>query len=165
MSRGGPIAERIQRIKTLVEPVIDREGYELIDAEFASDHGRNVLRLFIDTIPPGTPERGVSVDDCAVVSRVVGDLLEVEDAITGDYHLEISSPGLFRPLTKPEHFARAMGVRVKVKTFDKVHDRRVFVGELTNYGAESLTVNVDGRPLEVPLAQIAKANLEPLMDF
>ena len=154
-----------ERVYELVEPVVAREGYEVLDVELVMERGRAILRLYIDTVPPSTPERGVSVEDCTHVSRVVGDLLDVEDVVPGEYNLEVSSPGLFRPLTKPEHFARAMGERVRVKTYDKIHERRVFVGILTQHGDGHLTVNVDGQPFEVPLDGVAKANLEPLLDF
>ena len=158
------VKARVDRVTQLVEPVVGREGYELLDAEFVSEHGRTILRLYIDTVPPGTEEKGVTVDDCAHISRVVGDLLDVEEAIGGNYHLEVSSPGLFRPLTKPGHFDRALGERVKVKTFDKVNDRRVFIGTLKAHQEGKLTVDVDGVEHHVDLKDVAKANLEPLFD-
>lgn len=150
-----------EKVATLVDSVVEREGYELVDTQFVTERGRAILRLFIDTIPPGTAERGVSVDDCTHVSRIVGDLLDVEDVIGGEYNLEVSSPGLFRPLTKPAHFERALGERVKVKTYAKVEDRRVFVGLLKAHDSTQLAIDVDGTEFTVPLAQVAKANLEP----
>jgi ribosome maturation factor RimP len=158
------IKQRRERVQELVEPVVTREGYELLDAEIVAEAGRTIVRLFIDTIPPGTEEKGVTVDDCAVVSRVVGDLLEVENVMGGEYHLEVSSPGLYRPLTKPAHFDRAIGARVKVKTFEKKDNRRVYTGTLKQHDNGVLTVEVDGTEHQVALAEIAKANLEPLLD-
>lgn len=159
MSSKGKAAE----VRDLVEGAIAREGFELVEVEHVVERGKPVLRLYIDTIPPGTKERGVTVDECSVVSRLVSDLLDVEDVIGGSYALEVSSPGLFRPLTKPEHFARALGERVKVKTFEKVGDRKVFTGILTRREGQSLVVQVDGVEHTLELSQVAKANLEPLI--
>lgn len=151
------------QVRDLVDGVIAREGFELVEVEHVVERGRPVLRLYIDTIPPGTKERGVTVDECQVVSRLVSDLLDVEDVIGGTYALEVSSPGLFRPLTKPEHFDRVLGERVKVKTFEKIGDRKVFTGILTRREGQNLVVQVDGVEHSLDLAQVAKANLEPLI--
>ncbi|NJK89092.1 MAG: ribosome maturation factor RimP, partial [Myxococcales bacterium] len=127
----------------LVEPVIARESYELIAAEYIVERGRAVLRLFIDTIPPSTPERGVSVEDCTTVSRLVSDLLDVEDVIPSEYNLEVSSPGMFRPLTKPAHFERALGERVRIKTYEKLEGRKAFTGKLEAHGENEVHVVLD----------------------
>lgn len=155
--------ETAEKVRTLIERVVAAEGFELVDVEHVVEHGKAVLRLFIDTVPPGTKTRGVTVDDCQRVSRVVGDLLDVEDAVPGEYTLEVSSPGLFRPLTKPEHYARAMNERVKVKTFEKLEGRKVFVGILRKHEDGVVTIDVDGTEFRVPLTAVAKANLEPLL--
>lgn len=155
----------VERVKALLEPVMDREGYELLEVEHLSERGRMVLRLYIDTVPPGTKERGVSVEDCTFVSRLVGDILDVEDVVDGNYNLEVSSPGLFRPLTKPVHFDRVVGERVRVKTYEKIEGRRAFTGTLESREGQTLNVVVDGQPYALALDNIAKANLEPELDF
>ena len=155
--------EQAQRIRSLCEGVIAREGYELVDVELASERGRQILRMFIDTVPPGTSERGVGVDDCARVSRMVGDILEVDETLGAAYTLEVSSPGLFRPLTKPEHYDRVVGERVKVKTFAKHEGRKVFTGILKGLQEGMVSVDVDGAVYSVPLEGVSKANLEPLL--
>lgn len=154
-----------ERVHALIDEVVAREGYELVDLEFVTERGRPILRAYIDTIPPSTPERGVGVEDCSHVSRVVGDIIDVEDVVPGEYNLEVSSPGIFRPLTKPEHFERVLGQRVQVKTYDKHFERRVFVGTLIKHAEGQITVEVDGQPYELALSGVAKANLEPLFDF
>ena len=159
------VKQIIEQVKTLLDPVVEREGYELLDVEYVSDRGRMILRLYIDTIPPGTPEKGVTVEDCSFISRIVGDILDVEETIGDKYHLEVSSPGLFRPLTKPPHFDRVVGERVKVKTFEKLEGRRVFTGTLVKHEAGALTVEVDGTAHTLNLENVAKANLEPELDF
>jgi len=162
-SRATQIRDRVHQ---LVEPVLEAERFELIETEFLGEGRGAVLRLYIDSIPPGTKEEGVSVDDCQRVSRVVGDLLDVEDAIPGAYRLEVSSPGLFRPLTKPAHFTRELGNRVKVKTFEKREGRRTYTGCLEDFEGERLTLSLeDGQRFTFELREVAKANLEPLLEF
>lgn len=151
------------RLLEQVDAVVTAEGYELVDLQLASDRGGAIVRLFVDTVPPSDAARGVSIEDCTHVSRRVGAALDADDPMPGEYRLEVSSPGLFRPLTKPEHFERALGERVKVKTFERLGDRKVFIGTLTSADEERLVVAVDGTDFEVPLASIAKANLEPLI--
>ncbi len=153
----------VERVKALVDPVVEREGYELVDVELGTDHGRAVLRLYIDLKDSGAG--AVNVDDCSHVSRIVGDLLDVEEVMEGAFNLEVSSPGLYRPLTKPAHFDRAVGERVKVKTFDKHEDRRVFTGVLRAHADGQLLMDVDGREYRLSLKDVAKANLEPALEF
>ncbi len=155
-----------ERAKALVNAVVEREGYELVDVEFVTEMGRAILRMYVDTVPPGDEHHGVTVDDCSHLSRVISDVLDVEDAVSGQYNLEISSPGLFRPLTKTPHFERVIGQRVKVKTYQKIDGRRVFTGELIGISDDGvLTVEVDGHRYTMPVADVAKANLEPELKF
>jgi ribosome maturation factor RimP len=96
----------------------------------------------------------------------VSDVLDVEDVVPGEYNLEVSSPGLFRPLTKAAHFERAVGERIKVKTYEKQDGRRVFTGILEARDEDRLVVRVDdGQTFEIPLGSVAKANLEPHLDL
>ena len=153
------------KTRELVTTVVDREGYELVDVEFVTERGRAILRMYIDTVPPGDENRGITVDDCSHLSRIISDVLDVEDAVAGNYNLEISSPGLFRPLTKPAHFDRVVGQRVKVKTYQKIEDRRMFTGQLVAHRDGLLVVDVDGRQYELSIKDVAKANLEPELNF
>lgn len=154
-----------QAVIELVDPLVALEGFELVDVEFIVARGKPILRLFIDTVPPGTPERGVSVEDCSQVSRLVSDVLDVEDVVPGEYTLEVSSPGLFRPLTKPEHYARSLGERIKVKTYEKIEGRKTFTGRLDERDEQGVVVTVDdGTRFHIPVVAIAKANLEPQFD-
>jgi ribosome maturation factor RimP len=153
----------VERVRTLADPVIEREGYELIDVELGTDHGRTILRLYIDA--KSERSQGVTVEDCSHVSRIVGDLLDVEEVMDGAFNLEVSSPGLFRPLTKPAHFVRAVGERVKVKTFRKLDERRVFTGVLRGIEDGHLLMDVEGREYRLRLEDVAKANLEPALEF
>lgn len=158
MGRKEDILESVRRIAA---PLAAQEGLELVDVEIGGAGGRQTLRLFIDK--PG----GVSLDDCTEVSRAVSAALDVEDPIAGAYDLEVSSPGLDRPLRTPEHFEKFKGSKVRVKTFGPVpecENRKTFVGQLIGFAEGKVIVDVDGKVFHVPHAQVSKANVEPVFD-
>ena len=139
---------------SLLEPAVNALGYELVDLDVRS--GRNgLLRLFIDN------EAGVNLSDCEFVSKQVGDLLDVEDPIPGNYNLEVSSPGLDRKLTKSEHFQRFTGETVKVQMRFPIEGRRRFRGTLVASDDENIVVEVDGESHTLPVATIDTARLVP----
>lgn len=142
-------------LATLLEPTVERLGYELTDLEARIGGKSGLIRLFIDK--PG----GVGLEDCEKVSRAVSALLAVEDPVPGNYDLEVSSPGLDRKLTKVEHFQRFMGQTVKVKTRFPVEGRRRFRGELLSVDEEKIVVEVDGESHSLALAAIDTARLVP----
>jgi ribosome maturation factor RimP len=141
----------------LLEPVVERLGYELVDLEVRLG-GNGLLRLYIDQ-----PD-GVDLDDCENVSRAVSALLDVEDPLPGNYNLEISSPGLDRKLTKVEHFQRFMGETVKVQTRFPIEGRRRFRGTLMSSDDENIVVEVDGESHSLPLKTIDTARLVPVVE-
>ena len=158
MGRKEDILEKVRRIAA---PLAAQEGMELVDVELGGFGGRQALRLFIDR--PG----GVSLDDCTSVSRALSAALDVEDPIQGAYDLEVSSPGLDRPLRTPEHFARFAGQRVRVRTYGPVPEcgnLKTFVGTLQGFEEGKVMVDVDGKVFGVPHAQVSKANVEPVFD-
>ena len=114
-----------RRVWELSEPVASAAGLELIDVQYRPEGGRLILRVLIDR-----PQGGVTLDELARVSREIGDVLDAHDAVTGRYHLECSSPGINRPLVRPEHFRRAVGERVHVRTHEPIAGRRQFHGVL-----------------------------------
>src|SRR5207248_6671079 len=123
-------------------------GLELVDVEFAGPGGHPTLRLYIDKVGGG-----VTLDDCTQVSRALSAALDVEDPIAGRYELEVSSPGLDRPLRTREHFERFLGSKVRVKTYGPLADaenRKTFVGKLLAYEENKVVVDVDGRVFRVP---------------
>jgi len=151
----------VERTRSVLEPVLARDGFELVEVEWVRGGGRWTLRLFIDK--PG----GVGVEDCGLVTRTVEPILDVEDFIEPAYDLEVSSPGLDRPLRKPEHFARAAGQRVHVKAFGPVPGtaegapaRKNWTGTLRGLRDGAVEVDVDGVLHRIPHDQIAKAHLE-----
>jgi ribosome maturation factor RimP len=153
--------EILERVRQIAAPLAAQEGLELIDVEIGGGGGRQVLRLFIDKAT------GVSLDDCTSISRAVSAALDVEDPIQGTYDLEVSSPGLDRPLKKPEHFQKFLGSRVRVKTFGPLpecENRKSFIGILKGYENSTIAVDVDGKVFQVPHAQVSKANVEPVFE-
>ena len=136
-------------------PLVEGLGYELWELEYSPGRGNGFLRLYIDAAA------GITLDDCERVSRAVSEVLDAEDPIPGQYTLEVSSPGLERPLRTAEHFARFVGETVHVETLQAIEGRRRFMGALTAAGAETIEVEVDGKRWTLPLSGIRKAHLAP----
>jgi len=152
------IAEHARR---LLEPVLERDGFELVEVEWLRMGGRWTLRLFVDRAG------GVTIDDCQAVSRTVEPMLDVEDFIEPAYDLEVSSPGLDRPLRKPQDFDRFAGQRAHVKAFAPLADtapgqapRKQWTGSLRGFRDGAVEIDVDGTVHRIPLDRIAKAHLE-----
>ena len=155
--------ERIEeRVREIAEAALGKLGLELVDAEYKREPGGTVLRLTIDR------EDGVSLDDCSAASRLLEPEFEaqgVDELIPGPYNLEVSSPGLFRPLKRPRDYQRSVGRRVKVRTFRPVDERREFVGILDRLGEDHFFLKLDEALVQIELANVAKANLEPELRF
>lgn len=141
----------------LLEPTIERLGYELTDLELKLGGRDGLVRVFIDKTD------GIDIEDCEAVSRQVSAILDVEDPLPGHYTLEVSSPGLDRTLTKPAHFQRFMGEDVRVKLRFPLDGRRNFRGELKAADDEQIEVEVDGQSFSLPLATIESARLIPTL--
>ncbi len=148
------------QISELALPILDSLGMELVELEYRKEGQGMVLRLYIDK--PG----GVTLDDCADVSRELSEILDVEDVIHCHYSLEVSSPGLNRPLKKEADYVRYAGRLVKIRTFEMVADdagnrRKTFLGELVGLEGGVVAVKLkEGQSASIPLDKIAKANLE-----
>ena len=157
--RLGPKGRKMRdALMRLLEPPIEALGFELLDLELAQAGRGGVLRIFIDDLKP---DASVTVEDCAAVSHVVSEVLEIEDPIKGNYTLEVSSPGFDRILRKRAHFERFVGERIAAELKLPLDGRRRFVGTLKSIGNDSIFVEVDGRPYELPLERIQKARLRP----
>ena len=142
-------------LTNLLEPAIERLGYELVDLEARLAGKGGLVRIYIDK-----PD-GIDLDDCEKVSLAVSALLDVEDPIPGNYNLEVSSPGLDRKLTKIEHFQRFEGEIVKVQMRFPIEGRRRFRGTLVSSDEENIVVDVDGESHSLPLKTIDTARLVP----
>ena len=146
------------RAQEMLEPIVAGEGLELLEVEFVREREGWVLRLFIDK-----PGGRVGLDECSQVSRAVDTVLDVEDIVPHEYNLEVSSPGLNRPLKKPSHYERVKGQKIKVKTFGPIGEppRKNFTGTLTEVAADAIAVDVEGAgSFRISFKDIAKANLE-----
>ncbi len=145
-------------LQALLEPVVESVGFDLLGVEYHA--GRHaVLRLYIDSAD------GVTVDDCSRVSLEVGAILDVEDPVPGGYDLEVSSPGLNRPLFRLSEFRERIGERVKIRLTEPVEGRRNVRGVIEAVEDQVIHVRLDdGRRLEVPFADIGRANLVVDMD-
>lgn len=144
-----------EELIALLEPTVERLGYELTDLEVRLGGKHGLLRLFIDK-----PD-GIGLADCEKVSQAVSALLDIEDPVPGQYDLEVSSPGFDRKLTKLEHFRRFEGETVKVKMRLPIAGRRRFRGTLVSSEDENIVVDVDGESHTLPVAMIDTARLVP----
>ena len=144
----------------LLERDVAALGYELIELEFHAHRGGGLLRLYIDR--PGSSEAdGVTVDDCAAVSRRVSEVLDATDAARAEYTLEVSSPVSDRPLRTPAHFERFSGSRVHVETALPRNGRRRWTGRLSAVGTQGIALEVDGDTVELGFGEIRTARLVP----
>jgi ribosome maturation factor RimP len=153
--RLNPAAEEniLAQVTPLAESLCDAEGLELVHVEFRREQSGRILRLYIDK--PG----GVGLEDCAAVSRELGDILDVHLPEVGPYHLEVSSPGVNRPLSRPADFERFAGRSVRIRTTGPINGQRNFSGVLGEVSAGAVTLIAAGGRLTIPLDRIAKANL------
>jgi ribosome maturation factor RimP len=139
----------------LLQPVVEDLGYALWELEYVAGLGKAVLRLYIDA------PAGITVDDCERVSRAVSERLDLDDPLPGQYTLEVSSPGIERPLRTAAHFALYRGETVFVEMAQPLEGKRRFKGPLAATGAESIEVEVDGRRFTLPIGGIRRAHLAP----
>ncbi len=141
------------KLHEIVAPAVEAVGYELWRCEYISQGHPSILRVYIDS------EQGVNIDDCALASHQISAVLDVEDPITGEYNLEVSSPGLERPLFKLEHYQRFIGEQVKVHLGASLNGRKNFSGEIKNVANNIIEFVVDEEVFELPYSSIQKAHL------
>ncbi len=143
----------LESVKRIAEPVVTAEGMDLVEAEYGNEGGGLTLRLYIDK------EGGVTLDDCSNISGQVGQLIELNDLMLHPYTLEVSSPGLNRPLKKEEDFVKYEGKLVRLKVRNPVDGRRNFRGRLLGYEQGTVTIDVGDEIVSLPFNEIRKANL------
>jgi len=149
----GPVE---QRVMDLLAPTVSALGYELLGIEYLAQGRHSLLRVYIDS------PTGVGLEDCEAVSHQVSGVLDVEDPIKGQYSLEVSSPGLDRPLFKPEHFARFSGQKVKVRLHLPRDGQRNFHGRIAAVDGSEIYISMDdGSQLSLSMNDIDKAHLVP----
>jgi ribosome maturation factor RimP len=143
-----------QSIIKLIEPLAASYGVELVDVEYQRERFGWVVRIYLDK------EGGVTLDDCSQISGEVGELIDVNDFINHPYTLEVSSPGLNRPLKGEKDFVRNIGKLVRIKTKEAIDGQKNFIGELLRREGNTITLRIEGREKTIPLSLIHKANLE-----
>ncbi|HIQ75366.1 MAG TPA: ribosome maturation factor RimP [Candidatus Cottocaccamicrobium excrementipullorum] len=147
-----------QRTEAFLIPLMEEHGFELVDVEFVKEAGVWYLRAYIDK------EGGIAVDDCEVISRKLSDWLDQEDFIEESYILEVSSPGLGRPLKKEKDFARSIGKDVEIRLYRALNKSKEYTGQLTAYDKESVTLKMeDASEMTFQRADIALIRLA--LDF
>ncbi len=149
------MASKEQQIQTLLEPTVEALGFELWGLEYLSQGRHSLLRVYIEH------ENGISVDDCAAVSEQVGSVLDVEDPITGEYTLEVSSPGMDRLLFKLEQYPAYSGEPVELRLRRAFEGRRKFKGILKGIEGDDVVVQVDEHEYLLPHSAIEKARVQP----
>jgi ribosome maturation factor RimP len=150
----------VDKIEQLSEPVLREQGAELVDLQFVHEHGQWVLRYFVDKV------NGVTLDDCAVISEHLSRVLDATDVIQQHYALEVSSPGINRPLKKEADFQRFVGERVDITLYAPINGRRHFKGNIEGVECGSVVVkDHEMKTYPLPLADIAKAKLDPEITF
>ena len=146
----------LRTLRPMIAAVVEAMNYELVGIEFHPHRANALLRVYIDS------EKGITIDDCQRVSHQLGGVLEVEDPVAGRYSLEISSPGLERPLFEAQHFIRFTGSEVRLQFTELVDGRRKLIGQLLGMRDNDVVIiDSEGREWRVPLERIEKARLIP----
>ena len=152
------MSSKLEQLQALLAPVVEALGYECWGIEFISQGKHSVLRIYIDHA------NGIFVDDCEKVSRQVSGVLDVEDPVSSEYTLEVSSPGMDRPLFTLEQYAKHVGEQVKIRLRGPFEGRRNFQGLLRGVEEQDVVVQVDNHEYLLPIDLIDKANIIPRFD-
>jgi ribosome maturation factor RimP len=152
----------IERLRTIIEPVCEDQGYDLCELSFAREQKGWVLRVYIDHLYP--QQAGISFADCERLSRELSAVLDVADPVDSRYSLEVSSPGVDRPLRKLSHFQRFLGQEARLKLREALDGRKNFQGMLVSAEPDAIGIEVDGHTVRIPPDVIASAKLVPNWD-
>lgn len=147
-----------ERLTEMLAPSVEDLGYELVGIEYVRAGKHSTLRVYIDQ------EEGILVDDCAAVSRQVSAIMDVEDPITNEYTLEVSSPGMERPLFNAAQYAAFIGEEVKIQLRMPIQNRRRWKGVISSVDGEIISVAVENKEERFALSNIQKANIVPKFD-
>jgi len=146
----------VGRVWQIAEPLVTEYGMEIVDIDYRREGRGPVLRFYLDRA-----DGGVTLDELTAMSRRLGDLVDVHDAVPGRYLLEVSSPGINRRLRQPSHFERYIGKRVRVRTVERHDGRRSFVGSLRAVRDGGIVIGADPADVFIAFDDIAQANYEP----
>lgn len=143
-----------QKTEAILQPIVDANGFELVDVEYVKEGSTWYLRAYIDK--PG----GITVDDCELVSRAANDILDEQDFVEDSYVFEVSSPGLGRPLKKDKDFARSIGEEIEIHTFRAINRQKEFIGLLQEFDKDSITIELEsGETMNFARADLALVRL------
>lgn len=143
-----------KRVGAVALPVLEEMGLELVEVQYRREQSGWVLRLIIDK------QDGISLEDCAAVSREISQLLDIEDFVDQAYNLEVSSPGLNRPLKSMADFERFTGRKAKIKTIEPLAGEHVFIGRIKKTEGETIILEIGCKEVTMPFSQVARARLE-----
>src|SRR5210317_225661 len=143
-----------KRVGAVALPVLEELGLELVEVQYRREQSGWVLRLIIDK------QDGISLQDCAAVSREISQLLDIEDFVDQAYNLEVSSPGLNRPLKSMADFERFTGRKAKIKTIEPIAGEHVFIGRIKKTEGETIILEIGRKEVTMPFSQVARARLE-----
>jgi ribosome maturation factor RimP len=143
-----------KRVGAVALPVLEEMGLELVEVQYRREQSGWVLRLIIDK------QEGISLEDCAAVSREISQLLDIEDFVDEAYNLEVSSPGLNRPLKSMADFERFTGRMAKIKTIEPIAGEHVFIGRIKKTEGETIILEIGRKEVTMPFSQVARARLE-----
>jgi len=145
----------VTRLNEIIQPAVAASGFDFVGVEYKAAGKHSILCVYIDH------ENGIGVDDCAQCSRQISAVLDVEDPIQGEYSLQVSSPGLDRPLFTAEQFAQFIGQKAKIKLHSSVAGKRNIQGEIQQVTENNITVLVDNETLSFDIGQVHRANIIP----
>lgn len=148
-----------EHLVDLIEPIVEGLGYECVGIEYSPHPQYGMLRIYIDS------ENGILVDDCTKVSHQISGMLDVEDPIPGEYHLEVSSPGADRPFFKLEQFQKFVGSSVMINLFKPIEKRRKITGVIEAVEGDNIVLQENGQTYKVPFQAMSKARLVPDYTF
>lgn len=144
----------IDKLVTLVKPIVSGLNYELYHLEFVKEGNENYLRIYIDK-----ETGGISLEDCEKISRAVSEMLDVEDPIVEAYYLEVSSPGIDRTLYTEEHLQKYVQSKILVKLSGLLDGKKKYEGELIAFNSEELKINSEGHEVSIPRSKVSSVNL------
>lgn len=147
----------VEKLKEKIEGIVKKQGFDLYHLEYVREGGQNILRVYIDK------DSGVALNDCVAISRLVSEMLDIEDPIVEEYTLEVSSPGVFRTLFTKEHFERYINTEVAVKLSALVEGKKKYEGVLKEFDGESLILEVENNKVILPMLKVSMVTLNPTL--
>lgn len=147
----------VEKLNDKIASIAVKQGFELYHLEYVREGGQNILRAYIDK------DTGVALNDCVSISRLISEMLDIEDPIVEEYTLEVSSPGVFRTLFTKKHFERYMNTDVAVKLSALVEGKKKLEGVLKGFDGENITLEVENNEVTVPMSKVSIVTLNPTL--